>query len=442
MVFRKIAFIHPDLGIGGAERLICDAALALQSEGHTVKIFTSHHDPHHCFSETANGTLSVDAIGDWLPRKTFNKCYAFWAYVRMIYVSFYMIFVADFTADVIICDQVSACIPILKLSKKAKVLFYCHFPDMLLTQRKTMLKKIYRAPIDQLEEFTTGLADLVVVNSKFTSQIFEKTFTSLSHIKPTVLYPSLNFDSFTAEKVNKENILKDLIPNSAKVIFLSINRYERKKNLTLAIKAFKELQLKCDSLTWKDVHLIVAGGYDDRVEENKQYHLELETLALSFNLKDKITFMKSFSDDQKLALLSAATCLLYTPSNEHFGIVPIEAMFMKCPAVACASGGPLETVKHEVTGYLCQPEAESFAESMSLFLSNTKLKNQLGDAGHKHVVENFSFHAFTQSLNSMVEDLSSSEPTNQLTTRYFYYFVFIAISVIITFYFSNVFKFL
>ena len=32
----KIAFLHPDLGIGGAERLVVDAAVALKQEGHEI----------------------------------------------------------------------------------------------------------------------------------------------------------------------------------------------------------------------------------------------------------------------------------------------------------------------------------------------------------------------------------------------------------------------
>lgn len=52
---KTITFIHPDLGIGGAERLVIDAALGLQSLGHTVVIFTSHCDPTHCFDEARNG---------------------------------------------------------------------------------------------------------------------------------------------------------------------------------------------------------------------------------------------------------------------------------------------------------------------------------------------------------------------------------------------------
>lgn len=40
---------------GGAERLIVDAAMELASIGHSVHIFTSHHDKNRCFEETVSG---------------------------------------------------------------------------------------------------------------------------------------------------------------------------------------------------------------------------------------------------------------------------------------------------------------------------------------------------------------------------------------------------
>lgn len=52
---KSIVFVHPDLGIGGAERLVIDAAVGLQSLGHKVTIFTSHCDPTHCFEEAKDG---------------------------------------------------------------------------------------------------------------------------------------------------------------------------------------------------------------------------------------------------------------------------------------------------------------------------------------------------------------------------------------------------
>src|ERR1700716_3257000 len=61
---KNIVFFHPDLGIGGAERLIIDAAVGLQRRGHRVVIYTSHCDPSHCFDEARDGTLDVRVRGN------------------------------------------------------------------------------------------------------------------------------------------------------------------------------------------------------------------------------------------------------------------------------------------------------------------------------------------------------------------------------------------
>lgn len=37
-----------------------DAAVGLQSKGHDVVFYTSHHDPNHCFEETRDGERESD----------------------------------------------------------------------------------------------------------------------------------------------------------------------------------------------------------------------------------------------------------------------------------------------------------------------------------------------------------------------------------------------
>ena len=103
--------------------------------------YTSHHDPTHCFAETRDGTVAVTVIGDWLPRHVFGYLHAVCAYVRMIYLAMIVI---CFTpgVHVYICDQVSACVPVLRLGD-AKILFYCHFPDLLLAKKTSWLKDMY-----------------------------------------------------------------------------------------------------------------------------------------------------------------------------------------------------------------------------------------------------------------------------------------------------------
>lgn len=296
----------------------------------------------------------------------------------------------------------SACIPVLRLTRRRKkVLFYCHFPDQLLTERRSLLKRLYRGPIDRLEELTTGMADLVVVNSKFTANVFKQTFPNLSTIQTDVLYPSLNTSTFDkrAEELN------GLIPERPRFVFLSINRYERKKNLPLALQALAVLKERISTRQWEQVHLVMAGGYDERVAENVQHYAELRSLAALLGLEEHITFLRSFSDQQKVALLSKSTCVVYTPSGEHFGIVPVEAMYMQCPVIAVASGGPLESVADGETGFLCQPTAESFAEAMQRFVVDPELKRRVGKAARERVLGRFSLQAFTDQLYQYVISL-------------------------------------
>ncbi|XP_033119007.1 alpha-1,3/1,6-mannosyltransferase ALG2-like, partial [Anneissia japonica] len=164
----------------------------------------------------------------------------------------------------------------------------------------------------------------------FIAATFQKTFRSLQHIHPKVVYPSLNFSAFDDEMKAPMNML----PHNVQVLYLSINRYERKKDLGLAILALAELKSRLSESEWKSVHLVMAGGYDDRVIENKQHYLELQVLVEKHQLIKHVTFLRSFSDAEKLYLLNSCSCLLYTPSNEHFGIVPIEAMYMSRPVIA------------------------------------------------------------------------------------------------------------
>ncbi|CAJ0838497.1 18016_t:CDS:2, partial [Entrophospora sp. SA101] len=194
----KVAFIHPDLGIGGAERLVVDAAVGLQSKGHDIVIYTSHHDRSHCFQETKDGTLDVRVRGNTIiPSTFFGYFYIVSAILRQLHLSLSLIFTDKDQYDVIFVDQLSACIPLLKLTG-AKVLFYCHFPDKLLSIRESLLKSIYRYPIDKLEELTTGMADSIVVNSRFTSLVFQESFPTIKNI-PQILYPGIHFDSYDKE---------------------------------------------------------------------------------------------------------------------------------------------------------------------------------------------------------------------------------------------------
>lgn len=394
----NIAIIHPDLGIGGAERLIVDAAMELASLGHKVHIFTSHHDKNRCFEETLSGVFDIAVYGAFLPRHIFYRLHAVCAYLRCLFVALCLLFMWP-SFDIILADQVSVVVPILKLKKSAKVVFYCHFPDLLLAQRTTILRRIYRKPIDFIEEITTGMADLILVNSRFTASTFASTFKNLDArgIKPAVLYPAVNVDQF--EK-----------PDAIKLNFLSINRFERKKNIELAISAFAMVHAHevhdHQGVNMNDVSLTVAGGFDNRLRENVEYLEELKKLAEREGVSQRVRFITSCSTAERNALLGQCLCVLYTPKDEHFGIVPLEAMAAYKPVIACNSGGPVETVKHGVTGFLCDPIPREFASAMSNFIQDPHMSEKMGQDAHQHVAESFSTKIFGQHLNRYLVDIA------------------------------------
>jgi len=397
----KVVFIHPDLGIGGAERLIVDCSLALQVKGHTTVIVTAHHDRSHCFTETVSGECDVISVGDWLPRSIGGRCQALCASLRMIYASLYVMLVLQ--ADVIIVDQVSTPLPLLRAAG-FPTLFYCHYPDLLLSTGRSLLKSIYRAPLDWLEEVTTGSANVVLVNSLFTKGVFQNTFSRLPHISPQVLYPSLAMHMFEG----KGSRPTEVVDNPSITTFLSLNRYERKKNIGLAIRAFARLGKT-------SARLIVAGGYDSRVTENVQHFTELVSLAEELSVGDRVIFLRSPGDQEKVWLLRTSSCLIYTPAGEHFGIVPLEAMFCNTPVIAVNSGGPTETVLHGKTGWLCEGDPEQFAIAMRKVDSGDIDLKFIGMNGRKRVEQKFSFIAFTDSLDEFVLDCAALNLTEGST---------------------------
>ena len=140
-----------------------------------------------------------------MPRSIFGKCRAACMYLRMIFAAVYLcLFSAQAKeADVIFVDQVSHCVPILRLLSNARILFYCHYPDQLLSKPGSTLKSLYRLPLDKFEEYSTGRAHKVqflltlsrellfqiLVNSEFTLRVFRETFKTLKNVPVDVLYP-------------------------------------------------------------------------------------------------------------------------------------------------------------------------------------------------------------------------------------------------------------
>lgn len=325
--------------------------------------------------------------------------------------------------DIFIFDQLSACIPLIRiLFPRAKVMFYGHYPDQLMlrtfgTGIMRPIRMMYRVPFDAIESWTTGCADAMVVNSKFTRSIFRKTFPYLRDREFKVIYPCVN-----TEDSKLQAIPKPIWPD--KKLLLSINRWECKKDLALAVKAYAALQ----PAERRGSKLVLAGGYDPRNPENAECYGIIKNLTESLGLthttarpspsdmtqwvKDDadIFFLLSIPHELKARLLNTATVLIYTPSDEHFGIVPLEAMVAGIPVLATNTGGPLETVVDGRTGWLRDPhQTKLWTDVMrqALTLSNTDTLKRMGEQGRQRAQDRFSRASMAKNFDREIQTLSS-----------------------------------
>ncbi|EAA26604.1 glycosyltransferase family 4 protein [Neurospora crassa] len=431
---KTIVFLHPDLGIGGAERLVVDAAVGLQNRGHKVVIFTSHCDPRHCFDEARDGTLDVRVRGNSIiPPSLLGRFSILCAILRQLHLILQITLLTSelrtLSPSAFFVDQLSAGLPLLKLLvPTSPIFFYCHFPDLLLVQgRQTWYKRLYRLPFDTWEEWSMGFADSIAVNSSFTKGIVSHTWPSLASKRSLeVVHPCIDVRSTSDSSQNPNDDDKDVLPWTKTGIILSINRFERKKDIALAIKAFASLSPEQRG----KAKLIIAGGYDNRVHENVSYHMDLVDLAegAPYHLKTataktvvsalntspdvEVLFLLSVPNTLKEILLRSAKLLVYTPSNEHFGIVPLEAMLRGVPVLAANNGGPTETVVEGETGWLRDPnDVGEWAKVMDKVLNGMgeeELK-RMGKKGVERVKGRFADTQMAERLEEIIERMPKGD---------------------------------
>ena len=347
-----------------------------------------------------------------------------------------------------VLDVLPTGIPYLIGGNAKGVLFYCHFPDKLLT-RDTIngectdvqmgglakLKSLYRWILDTVEEYTMNYSDLIVVNSRFTMGEVRSVFPSLflnedgeeDADRVKVLYPAIE-SSLSKANGSANDLSDNSLDRTELGPIVSLNRFERKKNISLLLHAYGILLEKASlgDLEIKLPSLIIAGGYDPRNTENVEHLAELRVVAdqilARFDLPKSIVvsskyvdanntndasiaFYPSVSNEKRKELLQSASVWCYTPHREHFGIVPLEAMDAGVPVVAIKSGGPMETIVDGVTGYLVDyvpieddirnnTTVRGFADAIAKILIDPPKASEMGQAGRKRVHELFGMETF------------------------------------------------
>jgi glycosyltransferase involved in cell wall biosynthesis len=162
--------------------------------------------------------------------------------------------------------------------------------------------------------------------------ISESTADDLAHRgiprqSVAVIYPGVDTITYTPDASRR----------AAKPVFSYLGRLKKYKGVHLVIRAFA-------GIGTPEATLEIAGAGD--------YRAELENLARSLDLGDRVRFLGRISEADKLALLRRSWALAFASPKEGWGITNLEAAACATPVVASNSPGIRESVRDGETGFL------------------------------------------------------------------------------------------
>jgi lipopolysaccharide/colanic/teichoic acid biosynthesis glycosyltransferase len=174
-------------------------------------------------------------------------------------------------------------------------------------------------------------------------------------------------------------------------IVLFVGRLVPYKGLDVLLRAVKGL----DAVT------VIVGDGPERIPLTAQ--------AIDAGLNDRVRFLGHISDDELLAWYHACD-LLVLPSvtrQEAFGMVQLEAMLCGHPVISTELGTGTSWVnQHERTGLVVKAgDVTELRGAIERLTRDHELRDQLGDAARKRVIEMFTAETMCRATVSLYDDV-------------------------------------
>ena len=174
-----------------------------------------------------------------------------------------------------------------------------------------------------------------------------------------VIYPGIDTGMYTPQPASRA-------PHPT---FAYLGRLKKYKGVHHVIRAFAAMK-------YTHATLEIAGAGD--------YRSELENLARSLDLRDRVRFLGRISEAEKLALLRRAWGLVFASPKEGWGITNLEAAACATPVVASNSPGIRESVRDGETGYLVpHGDIPAMASALDRIAASRDLVDRLGAAARQ-----------------------------------------------------------
>jgi len=147
---------------------------------------------------------------------------------------------------------------------------------------------------------------------------------------------------------------------------------------------------------------IIAGG--DLFQDHPGYRSELQALAGTMGIQDKVTFTGYLADI--VPFLEGLDLLLHPASHEPFGRIVAEAMALGKPVVAIDAAGPKEIIANGIDGLLVPADApDALAAAVLKLAVNPAQCSAIGAAARERIRQNFASPIMANRIAALYTEL-------------------------------------
>ena len=157
---------------------------------------------------------------------------------------------------------------------------------------------------------------------------------------------------------------------------------------------------------------VEAGTTDD---ESKQLRERFGDLG------DRIRWLGRINNEELPAYINSARAFVLCSLIEGNPRVMIEAMACGMPIIGTNVPGISNVLQHEITGYLCNTDADSIGAAIKTILAQPDLMRKIGDNARNYAVENYSLQMLAQREYELLLDVARLHPVDGATGRIMQY---------------------
>jgi glycosyltransferase involved in cell wall biosynthesis len=114
----------------------------------------------------------------------------------------------------------------------------------------------------------------------------------------------------------------------------------------------------------------------------------LKSMIKQHSLNERVELLGHVSEEEMLILYSRCRAVFYAPFQEDFGLVTVESFECKKPVItANDSGGPVELVQNQTSGFVCEPDPQSVTNAIEKLFDDPGLAEKMGIAGFQSIAD-------------------------------------------------------